>query len=712
MLAFAFVNPGLLLALPLVAVPIVIHLLNRRRYRAVRWAAMEYLLAAMQRNRKRLVLEQWLVLLLRTLLVLLLVLVVCRPQLGSNLFGSRTHHVVVVDDSASMRQVVGTTTLFAHARERVRALAEQFAQQSSGDLLTLVRTSRAQADLAAARIGADLPVRVAEMIADWHCSDLPVDLGQAVQTALQRARSELAPRIRCLLLGDRRLRDYLRDEHANPSLLAALRAMDLQRESLTVEGCGVSGVNLAITEVQPLERKVVVGMPARYAVEVANEGLEPAPANTLAIELDAASRTTFAVPPLAPGERVAVPFTQQFAQPGPHHLDCSLLSGDAYNLDDRRTLAVDVASTSRVLLLGGEALFLQAALAPEGASSGIEVVVGDASSLELSGVDVVWLCNPESIDERLAQQLEPFVAAGGGLVFTCGAAVDVERGNRWLWKDGKGLLPLPLGQIDGDPDRPEHALLTLREHAICGPLADVLELLTAKVWLVRRWLTMTPQPAGDAAIVARIRDAQGPALLAARRFGDGECVAMAVGADDAWSNLPATHLFVVLAHQIHRAVVRASDSSARNLASDGVFRHALPLGTFTADATITALAGEREERTLTAQASQDGSVGDLRVLMAELRGTGAFDLTLRRHDGSAQVLRLARNAPASESDLAVLPTSELTRVLPPELQSALQFATHVSGEAGNASEVWWWCAAAMLVGMLLESLLAWRFGRH
>ena len=80
--ALAFLNPLLLWALPLCAVPIIIHLLNRRRFKKVPWAAMEFLLAAMKRNKKRLRMEQWLVLLLRTLAVLLLVGLVTRPQLG------------------------------------------------------------------------------------------------------------------------------------------------------------------------------------------------------------------------------------------------------------------------------------------------------------------------------------------------------------------------------------------------------------------------------------------------------------------------------------------------------------------------------------------------------------------------------------------------------------------------------------------------------
>ena len=142
MFALAFLNPLLLIGLPLCAVPIVIHLLNRRRFHRVPWAAMEYLLAAMKRNRKRLRMEQWLVLLLRTLAVLLLVALVSRPQLGGGgILASRTHHVIVLDDSASMTQRSGSTTLFEKAQERVRVLVDDLANRRRGDVVSVVRTS-------------------------------------------------------------------------------------------------------------------------------------------------------------------------------------------------------------------------------------------------------------------------------------------------------------------------------------------------------------------------------------------------------------------------------------------------------------------------------------------------------------------------------------------------------------------------------------------
>src|ERR687891_655407 len=59
--------------------PVIIHLLNRRRYRVVQWAAMDFLKEAMQRNRRILHLRDLLLLALRTLCVLLFGLAMARP---------------------------------------------------------------------------------------------------------------------------------------------------------------------------------------------------------------------------------------------------------------------------------------------------------------------------------------------------------------------------------------------------------------------------------------------------------------------------------------------------------------------------------------------------------------------------------------------------------------------------------------------------------
>src|SRR5687768_9834683 len=92
----------------LISIPLIIHFLNRRRFKLVQWAAMEYLLQALRKNRRRIKFEQILLLTTRCLILALLGLALARP-LGcadsslASLVGSKSGlHVFVIDNSYSM----------------------------------------------------------------------------------------------------------------------------------------------------------------------------------------------------------------------------------------------------------------------------------------------------------------------------------------------------------------------------------------------------------------------------------------------------------------------------------------------------------------------------------------------------------------------------------------------------------------------------------
>src|ERR687896_548490 len=87
-----FTNPSYLVAgAALVSVPIIIHLINRMRFKRVRWAAMEFLLKAQKRNRRRLIIEQLLLLALRFV-----------GFSFSDFAGKQGFHIVLLDDTLSM----------------------------------------------------------------------------------------------------------------------------------------------------------------------------------------------------------------------------------------------------------------------------------------------------------------------------------------------------------------------------------------------------------------------------------------------------------------------------------------------------------------------------------------------------------------------------------------------------------------------------------
>src|SRR6476620_581094 len=73
-----FLAPALLFGLAALAIPPIVHLLNRRRFDVVDWSAMQFLLTS-ERTRKKIFLEQFLLMLLRMGLILLLVLAVASP---------------------------------------------------------------------------------------------------------------------------------------------------------------------------------------------------------------------------------------------------------------------------------------------------------------------------------------------------------------------------------------------------------------------------------------------------------------------------------------------------------------------------------------------------------------------------------------------------------------------------------------------------------
>src|SRR3712207_3057230 len=147
----AFLNPGYFaLAAALVSVPIIIHLINRLRYKRVRWAAMEFLLKAQKRMRRRLIIEQLLLLALRCLLVALTGLLVLR-FVGFSLAGFEGKpnlHLVLLDDTLSMadqwKEGDNPTDSFAVARQKflLDKIVQGVALSSAADRLQIVLFSR------------------------------------------------------------------------------------------------------------------------------------------------------------------------------------------------------------------------------------------------------------------------------------------------------------------------------------------------------------------------------------------------------------------------------------------------------------------------------------------------------------------------------------------------------------------------------------------
>jgi len=123
----SFLHPEFLWLIPLVAAPLIIHLLTRLRYRRVRWAAIDFLLNNETKAVRRARLQQILLMILRTLVLAAALMVLLEPILRGSvgrLLGGGNKMVILLDGSASMSSATANGTCFERGkRAALKALA-------------------------------------------------------------------------------------------------------------------------------------------------------------------------------------------------------------------------------------------------------------------------------------------------------------------------------------------------------------------------------------------------------------------------------------------------------------------------------------------------------------------------------------------------------------------------------------------------------------
>src|SRR5437016_3660940 len=149
MLETLFANPAALtIGGAMVSSPILIHLINRMRFKRLRWAAMEFLLKSQKRNRRRLIIEQLLLLLMRCLLILLVALLFarflgCESRAGEDgkVEELPNLHIVLLNDSLSMHdKVKGQEDSFALAKKHVaETIAPAIGKSATPDSLVVLQ---------------------------------------------------------------------------------------------------------------------------------------------------------------------------------------------------------------------------------------------------------------------------------------------------------------------------------------------------------------------------------------------------------------------------------------------------------------------------------------------------------------------------------------------------------------------------------------------
>jgi hypothetical protein len=485
------------------AVPVIIHLLNRKRYIVINWAAMRFLLAAQKKNVRRLKLEQWVLLATRTLLVLLVVLAMAavmpwfEPLWQRVLPGDvltappqgRTHRVIVLDASFTMSTKVGEDgTRFEAAKDQVRAILDK---SSPGDGFSLILlTSPAQVVVAGPADDRDKVAKELDELKLPHGSaDVAGGLHAAAELVVKsKAQGKYARREVYLVSDFRRSAWTLPAAEAKPgdatqgassSATAAWQRLLDSSRVIAVDVAKNDVENVAVTSLLIGDSLPLINTDLPVMVTLHNYGRVTR--KELSVRLfvgragDRRPMTEIAeeLPTIPPGTSISVTFQlkeqNQFREPGQYVLQVRA-GEDALKLDDTRSLAVMVRDTIPVMVVNGKPSpepldrasgFLTRALNPfpqgvRSSESPATVRVLNTREFQDAGlgdlfrpdspVEVLFLCDLPTIGGNEAARLEAHLKRGGSVVIGLGpnAAKNLEAYNRVLYNDGQGILPGPL----------------------------------------------------------------------------------------------------------------------------------------------------------------------------------------------------------------------------------------------------------------------------
>jgi len=796
-LAISWLHPGLAaLGAGLILIPILIHLLSRRRFQTVEWAAMEFLLEADEENRRRVQLENLLLLLLRCLAVLLTGLLVartqCNPQDSVRAASEQpVHRIVVLDDSPSMAAPAGASTSLGLAKSRLTDMASRVAASRPGDRLTLILTSQPTGPaLQLESLDADNVNRLNQFLAGL---DEPSAQRARFETALKTAAAVSATNMGegestvVHVLSDLRRRDWRQGEAPRPS--AALVQLDeLSQQAGRCYLIGVAGPpasNLAVVGLESRDAVLAAGAEAQFDVTVQNFGPRDMTGVVVRLAAGPSPPLTARVERLAAGKQATVPFLLQLPEltgsPAeerrePDWLDlratASLESAGSENAlaaDDQRFLAAPVSAGLRVLLVDGEpsaefgeseTFYLQWALSPRGPNrSGVaaQTVTETAwQDVPLASQQIIFLCNCDlaAVKKARLEALESWVRRGGRLVIMPGSAVFAADYNRRLYRDGAGLLPLPLKEIAGheDQDAWVHFRVTAPNHPAMKAL-DLGETVLDLVKVFRWWRIEEPRPhaapttaggesSGEArpaasnalqrevAVLARLTDEHRSPAIVEKRFGRGRVLLLAIPADDDWTNWPRdpqAGIYVIAMLELTKYLA-PSEANWPAVTVGEPLSHLVNLADFEPAAAWRLPAGGQQSADVrpansTDSPNESGAAGETApagpsdaLQYFELPATtqqGQHRLVLTRRGGGQYVVLAAANLDPAESDLERIDAEWLKSQWSGDQVQLASGEQDLPLGGGQEQEELWPLILLILVGVLLtEQLLAWLFGRR
>jgi hypothetical protein len=728
--ALAWEQPWLLLWGAAAALPLLIHLLSRRRYQTTPWAAMEFLLAAARKQSRRIRLENWLLLILRTLIILLFVAILAGPYEESPQTvapeDQRIHTIYVLDGSFSMGQTAGGKTLFESAKDTMaREIASDRRREDAFSLVLMSAPARSIVKTPSTDRRALANV-IAELKMPHGRADLPgaIALVRDMLAAAPRAWPPLV-RQEVVFLTDLGRNTWspgdgnpaARDDSLTQRLVDLAKDADVRIVELGSRGAA----NLAVTQLTPGENLALVGAATSVAATVRN--LSDAPRSDIAVELlvDGKRIESRTIPALSSRGEATLSFHYRFSAAGEEILEARLTSSnDALEIDDRRWLVANVRERFRTLCIAGgpnSADFVAAAAAPgsdAGATFEAQIVSPSVlgSGMNLDDFDVVVLCNVPPLDSEALKRVSEFVRRGGGLIWFLGDNADPNAYGQMLSSDRVGLLPASLVQQSAwgaymiDPLDYKHAILE--------PFRGQEDTTLART-PIQRYLQLSLSPPSASQVVLRVAPTGDP-LLIAGRYGVGRVIAFATDGSlasvdpttkEPWTYWPVWQSFLPVVQEALRYAAAGGDERSNTLVG-------MPLSG-------PIVSGQRDARVFVRTPSPNQELIPATIVSDETEPRWTFGDTsvsgiysastaARESNNTNADSRFAVNLDTGESDLQRAARDDLPNGMVVALDAMFSRSAEEIVTSGRRDwHVPLLCGLLALV--VLESLFAWLLGR-
>jgi hypothetical protein len=523
--------------LPAAAAPVVLHLIFMRRARRVPFSDLSLLRAAYSRSLPATRLRQWLLLLMRCLLLALLVLAFARPVLHRRAAAAGGSEkgleiVVLLDSSWSMRAKVRGKPLFEAARSAALDLAAMV--QLPDRIAVAAFSDRLENELA----WAASPEEARASIQRFQAGYRPSDASEALEAAyelLSRSDKESSETRRAIV--------FVTDAAKN--VFSALGEKGLSGIAGYDSEVSVLGIDLesasandAVTEVRP----VGAGLDDRVGLSIRAETFG-GESRKAALDLWVRERRVDQRGVDRSGRPVLfrLPESREL-----NHWGRAALREDALPVDDEFRFALRMRPRPKILLVYGNSRYLEAGrggyflkkLLADGESLPFSldaVDFGRFRKIDPAEYGAVLLADFKTLPEGVAESLERYVLRGGGLWLIAGTRADART-----YRDLRRVLPARIGRSRavGPRGRLLRADAPPKEESVLPERFDWGEFELQSASTERAYDLELREGAG-----VWFRDGEGSPLMVSGRFGQGRVLVWASSLDIGWSNLALKPVF-------------------------------------------------------------------------------------------------------------------------------------------------------------------------